>query len=212
MITIEKDALVDAAVGLNLPPSEYFSLWNDLGQWQFDALHQLGLQPQHRLLDVGCGALRFGLHAIDYLDDGHYVGVDAFARYLDLGRRLAKTVVPEKNFRLIESSDFDFGVTTPTYDVAIAQSVLTHLSKAQNESCVAALAGVMKPGSQFVFTYLVGRPQTLGFLYNGVQPMMRPVDTDDAFLATIAERHNAVFEKLDLNHPTGQSVGRFIFR
>lgn len=211
MIAVDRKTLVDAAAEFNLPPTDYFSLWDDLGAWQFDVMVQMGLKPHHKLLDVGCGALRFGLHAIDYLDDDGYVGVDPFAPYLAVGRHLAERLGLKKRFKLIESDSFDFGASGPAYDFALAQSVLTHLSTEQNKVCVAAVAKVMRPGGVFVFTYLPGRSHTVGFLYNGVQPMMRAVDTDDAFLAALAGEHRARFEPLQIAHPTGQKVGKLAF-
>src|SRR5205807_6035012 len=50
--------------------------WEEIGRLQFEFLTGNGLKPHHRLLDVGCGALRGGLHFIRYLDEGNYVGVD----------------------------------------------------------------------------------------------------------------------------------------
>jgi SAM-dependent methyltransferase len=211
MITVDRKLLVDTAAEFNLPPTDYFSLWDDLGSWQFDLLVKMGLKPGHKLLDVGCGALRLGLHAIDYLDDGAYVGVDPFAPYIAMGRDLASKVGLNKQFQLIESSDFDFGAEGPAYDYALAQSVLTHLSTEKNRQCISAVARVMRPGGQFIFTYLPGRSSTVGFLYNGVQPMMRAIDTDNAFLALVAADHKARFEPLEVDHPTGQQVGRMIF-
>src|SRR4051794_24004227 len=35
--------------------------WQELGSLQLDFMVAQGLQPQHRLLDVGCGALRGGV-------------------------------------------------------------------------------------------------------------------------------------------------------
>jgi SAM-dependent methyltransferase len=211
MITVDRKLLVDTAADFNLPPTDYFSLWDDLGAWQFELLVKMDLKPNHKLLDVGCGALRLGIHAIDYLDDDGYVGVDPFAPYIAMGRELTRKIGLTKRFKLIESANFDFGANGPTYDYALAQSVLTHLSTEKNKMCVAAVAKVMRPGGQFIFTYLPGRSSQVGFLYNGVQPMMRAIDTDDAFLAAVAAEHKARFEPMQAPHPTGQMVGRMVF-
>ena len=41
------------------------------------------LQPHDRLLDLGCGSGRSGIHFIDYLDKGNYVGVDGSDRSIE---------------------------------------------------------------------------------------------------------------------------------
>ena len=101
-------AIIDAAVEFNLPPTEYFALWEDLARWQLDTLRGLGLDPRHRLLDIGCGAMRLGLGAVEYLDDGNYFGVDAFAPYLELARRLTGLSETQKKYALLLSQDFEF--------------------------------------------------------------------------------------------------------
>lgn len=62
-------------------------LWEELGTLQFNFLKDHGLQPHHRLVDLGCGALRGGLHFIRYLDAGHYYGIDINASLIEAGKR-----------------------------------------------------------------------------------------------------------------------------
>ena len=49
-------------------------LWDEMGQLQFDFMCARGLLPEHRLLDLGCGALRGGVHFARYLQPGKYYG------------------------------------------------------------------------------------------------------------------------------------------
>ena len=60
--------------------------WEEIGQLRLDFLRERGLQPQHHLLDVGCGSLRGGVRFILYLETGHYSGLDRNDRLLDVGR------------------------------------------------------------------------------------------------------------------------------
>src|SRR6185436_21166804 len=62
-------------------------LWEEVGALQFAYLKGRGLLPSHRLLDIGCGALRGGLHFIRYLDTGNYYGMDVNASLIEAGRR-----------------------------------------------------------------------------------------------------------------------------
>ena len=51
-------------------------LWDELGASQFRLLTALGLRENHRLLDVGCGALRAGRLLMPYLNKGCYYGIE----------------------------------------------------------------------------------------------------------------------------------------
>ncbi len=201
--------LVDVAVEFNLAPDEYFSLWDDYGDWQLDALRKVGLQPHHRLLDVGCGAMRLGLSAVEYLDNGNYFGIDAFPPYISVARELAIRTGIKKTFSLLVSGDFAVDQFNTRFDYANAQSVFTHLSGAECDRCMAAIRRVMKPDSIFLFTYLIGAPRTQGLLYSAVQPMRRFAMTDPDFFSELGKRHGAIFEKLDIAHPSGQQVGLY---
>lgn len=50
--------------------------WGKHGKMQLDFLIEKGLQPQHFLLDFGCGTGRLACKAVPYLYSGHYVGMD----------------------------------------------------------------------------------------------------------------------------------------
>lgn len=203
--------LIDAAVELNLVPTEYFALWDELGAWQLDALKAAGMRPNHRLLDVGCGAMRLGLRAVAYLNSGNYYGVDAFAPYLELARVLAEREVPDRQFELLLSESFEFSRFGVKFDFGMAQSVFTHLPVEHCESCVAELCKVMAPGGVFVFTFLIGIPSTQGFLYGAKQPMRRFAVEDPDYFAKLGARFGARFESLPFPHPTGQNVALFRF-
>jgi len=211
MRKLELQTLIDAAVEHNIAPDEYFSLWDDLGPWQLDALRNVGLRPEHRLLDVGCGAMRLGVYAVDYLDDGNFYGIDAFPPYIAAGRQLVAAAGLSKRFSLLVSKEFEFDRFGVQFDYANAQSVLTHLSGEECHRCMAALRRVMKPGGVFFLTYLLGRPTTQGLLYGAMQPMRRFAETDPEFFERLGRSHGASFQKLGFPHPTGQQVGLYRF-
>lgn len=205
---ITSATIVDAAADHNLVPSEYFAHFERFGLWQLDALKQLGLMPHHSLLDVGCGAMRLGIYAVPYLSDGLYCGVDAFEKYIELGEDLARLAHLPKRYHLLACEDFCFERFGARFDFAIAQSVFTHLSVADTRRCIAATKKVMQPGARFLFTYLVGVPPTVGFLYAGVKPMRRLTIESDRFFADIAAEFGLTFEVPPISHPT-QQVGLF---
>ncbi|MBN4072159.1 class I SAM-dependent methyltransferase, partial [Flavobacteriales bacterium AH-315-E23] len=197
-------------VAQNLVPDRRFHYeWFDISEWQVAAVKKMGLLPEHNLLDVGCGSLRFGMEIIPYLNDGNYYGVDAFAPYLSLGKNIMEELGVEKNYSLLHSVSFEFDKFETKFDFAFAQSVFTHLSKSQIEDCIHALKKVMKPDGLFLFTYLQ-RKQPLGFLYYGRQPMIYTTFCTDRFLQKIASQLNLEFKIVDLDHPS-QRVGTLKF-
>ncbi|MBI4698080.1 MAG: sulfotransferase [Nitrospirae bacterium] len=86
-----------------------------LGRYQFELLLSRGLQPEHRILDLGCGAGRLAIWTIPYLDPGHYFGIDNHRPSLEA---LAWYEIPlhkleARQPRLLHSGDFDlkrFGI------------------------------------------------------------------------------------------------------
>lgn len=42
-------------------------MWEEIGMLQFQFLVAQGIRAEHRLLDVGCGCLRGGIHLTGYL-------------------------------------------------------------------------------------------------------------------------------------------------
>ncbi|MEP9362134.1 class I SAM-dependent methyltransferase [Nocardioides sp. CN2-186] len=129
--------------------------WDEMGQLQLDFLREQGLQPEHRFLDVGCGTLRAGRKLVDYLDPGHYYGTDINHELLETGYRVELTDeqrarLPEANLRSTDRFDNDFGVQ---FDMAIAQSVFTHIPLNHMRLCLYRVAKVMRPGGRFYVTF-----------------------------------------------------------
>lgn len=207
---ISQQTILDAAVERNLPPSEYFSYFQELGEWQLQALQRAGLHPDHTLLDIGCGAMRLGIYAVPYLIDGFYCGADAFPPYIDIGNSLARSAELPARYRLLCFDDFRFGEFRMKFDFAISQSVFTHMPAEDVRRCIRATLDVMKPGGKLLFTYLIGIPHTQGFLYAGVHPMRRQNISHEGFFADLAAEFKLTFEKPAIDHPT-QQVGLYTY-
>lgn len=211
MLQVPPERTVDLFAQEGLAPDARFNYeWNEFAQWQLGALRYIGMESGHRLLDIGCGPLRFGILAMNYLKNGHYYGVEAFEPYIRIGKHLASEYSPGRKLNIIYDNTFQFEEFGSKFDYAIAQSVLTHMSRSQITNCFEHLGRVMKPGSRFLFTFIQGRTPR-GFLYAGSQPMMNPGHCSIPFLKQAAETVGARYESVDgLEHPT-QEVATLVF-
>jgi SAM-dependent methyltransferase len=129
--------------------------WEEIGRLQFDFLRRMGLSPCHRLLDVGCGALRGGIHFIRYLDPGNYHGVDMNASLIKAGREfeLPAAGLEARHPHLLVDPSFDFARFGTVFHLALAQSVFTHLPVNSIARCLVNMAAVLPPGGRFFATY-----------------------------------------------------------
>jgi SAM-dependent methyltransferase len=129
--------------------------WEQMGRLQLEFLIAHGLQPEHRFLDVGCGSLRAGRYLVNYLEPGHYYGTDINHGLIEAGYELElddpqRARLPQSNLHATDRFDNDFGVS---FDMAIAQSVFTHISLNMMRLCLYRVAKVMKPDATFYATF-----------------------------------------------------------
>lgn len=129
--------------------------WDTIGELQFDFLKGQGLRPNHVLYDIGCGALRAGVHFIPYLDAGNYFGMDREQALLDAGieMELPRDIYERKRPVLIASSEFEFERFSKPAHYCIAQSLFTHLTLKDIEYCLANLLKHSASTCLFFATY-----------------------------------------------------------
>lgn len=141
---------LDVAVG-----SRSHDQWIEFGQMQFDYLVKHGLKPTDRMLEIGCGNLRAGRLFIDYLDPGHYYGIDISPEILLSAEQvIADDRLQHKLPHLTLVSDLTFGFMPAGYfDVVHANSVFTHCPVEIIERCMANVGRIMAPGAIFDFTF-----------------------------------------------------------
>lgn len=130
-------------------------LWEEIGQLQFNFLVDQGLKPQHVLLDIACGALRLGVWAIPFLEPEHYLGMEKEADLLSAGLELElpAAVRQQKRPQLLQGADFSFERFGRPVDVAIAQSLFTHLPQVLIEKCCSRLRPCLQADGVFYATF-----------------------------------------------------------
>jgi SAM-dependent methyltransferase len=132
-------------------------LWDEIGRLQFEFLVRHGLESTDNLLDVGCGCLRGGVRFVRYLQRGRYYGIDWDQSLLDAGldveleRAGLSGRLPPRHLKCTDTFDVaSFGVT---FDIALAQSLFSHLPAERAASCLAAVAQVVRPRGRFFATF-----------------------------------------------------------
>lgn len=129
-------------------------LWEEVGTLQLNFLKGHGLQPHHQLVDVGCGALRGGVHFIRYLDPQHYYGIDINASLIEAGKReLEEEKLESKMPHLLVNDKFELGCFATTFDYAIAVSVFTHLPMNHIIRCLVEARKVLRPAARLFASY-----------------------------------------------------------
>jgi SAM-dependent methyltransferase len=129
-------------------------LWDEIGELQLNFLKDQGLQPQHRLVDVGCGALRGGVHFIRYLDPGCYYGIDINRSLIDAGRQeLEEQHLAARGPNLLVDDNFAVNRFDVSFDFALAVSLFTHLPMNHIVRCLVEVRTALAPGGRFFASY-----------------------------------------------------------
>jgi SAM-dependent methyltransferase len=123
------------------------------GAWRIDrevqvqALEKLGLQPSHRLLEIGCGPLQAGAPLIRFLEPGCYTGVDISAERLAAASDvICRFGLEHREPRLVLSDDFGLDQLEPqSFDRIWSFHVVIHFPLALVYSYMRAVATLLKP-------------------------------------------------------------------
>lgn len=131
--------------------------WYGIGKHQYHYLVSMGVRPNHRFLDIACGSLRLGQFLIPFLDEGNYFGLEGEELLVKAGleHEVMPSVLALKKPVFAYNYDFDFSFI-PGFDFAIAQSLFSHLTIKDIETCFRQLLPKANSESTFFFTYIEG--------------------------------------------------------
>ncbi len=169
--------------------------WEVIGKLQFDYLVSEGMRPEHRLIDVGCGTLRGGVHYVGYLDSGNYFGIDLGPEMIEGGRgELARAGLDTKtvHLRATDTFDVDFGVP---FDYGMALSVFTHVSLNSITLCLSNLSSALAVGGRFYGTYFRGPASP-----ERTTPIAQPFHPGFSQVTTYCDRNPFHYTFDDLRH------------
>ncbi|MEQ1438372.1 class I SAM-dependent methyltransferase [Fontimonas sp. SYSU GA230001] len=196
-------------------------LWDEIGRLQGEFLRQQGLTPDMRVVDVGCGCFRGGVHLVEYLDPGRYYGIDISQELLDAGydKEIAPRGLAAKLPRANLLCDAGFTATRfgVAFDMGLAQSVFTHLPFNHIRLCLTRLAPAFRVGGRFYATAFIvpddqdwTQPARIPNLDAHTHPTEDPYHYRVADFAYCVERLPWTFEFIgDWGHPRGQRMLKF---
>jgi arylamine N-acetyltransferase/SAM-dependent methyltransferase len=120
------------------------------GPWHLDLMNHFGLEPHHRLLDVGCGTLRGGIHLIPFLEAEKYVGIDPNPLFI----RIAQRLIQETNLQHLKPriTNIDNFESNDRFDFILTQSVLNHLNEDQLHSLVDKIRVLLESDGTWIST------------------------------------------------------------
>ncbi len=131
-----------------------------VGEIELDVLRAEGLEATSTLLDFGCGNGRLAVHAVPYLANGTYLGIDIAPTFLaHAARRLEPLrATGSCSVRLIHQTDETFDVPDHSVDIACAYSVFTHMEHEDMYRYLVQFKRIIRPGGRLVISCL---PMTL---------------------------------------------------
>lgn len=192
--------------------------WEEIGALQLNYLLRHGLRREHRLLDIGCGALRGGVRFVRFLEPDHYYGVDINEGLIDVGYRveLEQQGLTAKLSRsnLAAVDNFDFSRFNVLFDVGLAFSVFTHLPFNDIRVCLERWAQTAAPGARLFATF---------FAADDCLPIWTAQSQRDGEIITYGDKDPYHYRRTDLlyladqaglsaefmtdfDHPRGQSM------
>lgn len=130
-------------------------MWDEIGGLQLRWLIENGMEPHHRLLDVGCGAGRLAVKAVPYLLPHHYFGQDISPALLTAARQEIENVCASDRIgpgTFVTSSDFK-APSADSFDFIMAQSVFTHLGLDRFALCLNSMSARIADSGKFYATF-----------------------------------------------------------
>jgi hypothetical protein len=134
-------------------PAETFE---QSGRRRLMALLGEGLNPESKVLDIGCGCLRIAYWLVRFLDPGCYCGIEPARQRVEHGLRYLFTLEEArlKQPRFDFNPHFDSSVFDTRFDFFLAVSIWTHASKRQIEAILDSFVRDSTSAGIFLTSYL----------------------------------------------------------
>lgn len=171
-----------------------------IGRIELSALLAAGLEPQHTLVDFGCGTGRLAKHVVPRLARGAYIGIDISQTMLAQAQAqvgLLKRTKVGSGCRITwkHQTGVVFDLPPESVDFFAAYSVFTHMEHEDSYRYLLEAHRAVRPGGKFVFSCLtMDIPLIRSLFLNSAESnledrwrMVRNVTTTYDYMAAIAE-------------------------
>jgi SAM-dependent methyltransferase len=131
--------------------------FTQLGRIQLAILKAEGLQPASRLLEFGCNIGRLALHAVPYLAEGQYVGLDFAPTLIRHACDTASKLLPHTDpvrFKFAVDNGENLARWGTDFDYACAFNVFTHMECEDSFRLLRQFASMLKSGGRMVCSVL----------------------------------------------------------
>lgn len=176
-------------------------------------IEQANLQPQHQVLDVGCGIGRLAVALTSYLNEqGAYFGFDVVEDGIVWCNNQISTRYPNFHFQYTplrndlynlstaqRAEQFTFPYANHQFDLVVLTSVFTHMQPAEVQHYLNEINRVLKPGGKCLATFFVIDEETIRQIETRTDVMQFDYEYDTYYLhdekvkdANIAFKSNAL--------------------
>lgn len=156
-----------------------------------------GLEPHHRVLDVGCGVGRMAVPLMGFLNaEGRYEGFDVMPHLIRWCQTEITSRDPRFQFRHVDlhnptynpASDTSaaahtFPYADASFDFVILTSVFTHMRPDGVRRYLTEIARVLAPAGRCFSTFFLLNAESLALIRAGLSPLFRFGYRHDGFRA-----------------------------
>lgn len=122
------------------------------GHFQFDVLRIEGCKPQHKVLEIGCGCLHAAAPLVQYLESGHYVGIEPNEWLILSAPDSVQQLMRDRKARFLAVTDFDASSAGEHFDFILSHSLLSHCADYQADQFLQNSASVLSSRGKIVAT------------------------------------------------------------
>lgn len=140
-----------------------------------------GLQPQHAVLEPGCGTGRMAAALASYLsEEGRYEGFDVIADAIETCNREIATAHPNFRFRhldvqnpmynqkgKLDPESFAFPYAAESFDFVFLTSVFTHMLPSEVRRYMSEIRRVLTPNGRSLMTFFLLNPEATAAIQSG---------------------------------------------